>query len=69
LLAGAAMGGAGFLLRGLPALAIPATVLAYGGALWLQGEIDSDLVMLVRMALLNKLARRSGPVPAEPQVT
>ncbi|HET7787719.1 MAG TPA: oligosaccharide flippase family protein [Myxococcales bacterium] len=69
LLAGAAMGAIGYLLRGLPAIAIPATVLAYGGALWLQGEIDSDLAMLVRMAFVNKLARRSGAAPAEPQAT
>jgi O-antigen/teichoic acid export membrane protein len=67
LLAGAAMGIVGFVLRGLPVIAIPATVLAYGGVLWLQGEIDSDLALLARMTVLGKLRR--GGAAADAQVT
>jgi lipopolysaccharide exporter len=48
LLAAGAMVAVGVLLRAYPLVAIPATVGIYAGLLWIQREIDPDLLMLLR---------------------
>lgn len=48
LLAAAGMVAVGVPLRAYPLLAIPATVAVYVGLLWIQREIDADLLMILR---------------------
>jgi O-antigen/teichoic acid export membrane protein len=69
LLAGAAMGLVGYLLRGLPALAIPATTIAYVAVLWLQGEIDSDLVSTLRSVVFSRLGGERSAAKASPSAS
>ena len=56
LAAAAGMAVVGFLLRPYPVFAIPATVLTYAGLLWVQGELDPDMLIIVPQPLLNALS-------------
>jgi O-antigen/teichoic acid export membrane protein len=47
LVAAAGMAAVGFWLRPYPVVAIPATVSTYAGLLWLQREMDPDMLMLI----------------------
>jgi O-antigen/teichoic acid export membrane protein len=47
LLAAAATAAIALVLRSQPILAVPAAVVTYSAILWLQGEIDSDLLTLI----------------------
>jgi O-antigen/teichoic acid export membrane protein len=65
-LAGALAGAVGLWLRPHPLLAIPATVLAYAGALRVQGELNPELLVLVPPRLLNALPFLRRHVPPAP---
>jgi hypothetical protein len=60
LVAGAAMGVVGWLLRPFPYLAIPITVAVYGGVLYVQGEVDDELLSLFRTVLASRLKRKDA---------
>ena len=55
----------GVFLEGIPVLAIPATVTVYASLLWVQREIDPNMLMLLRNLVLSKFARTqvSGDEP------
>jgi len=58
---------AGWWLRDLPLVALPVTVATYLGTLWLQRELDPDLLMLAPpwlASLLRPMTRRAGEAPA-----
>lgn len=55
LVAAVVTGITGLLLRGLPVVAVPATVVVYFTVLWLQDELDPDLLMLAPPWLGNAL--------------
>jgi O-antigen/teichoic acid export membrane protein len=57
LVAASGMGAVGFLLQAIPVLSIAATVATYLGLLWVQREVDPDLVIFLRSVVLSKLAR------------
>jgi O-antigen/teichoic acid export membrane protein len=61
LVAAGGMAAVGFILRGIPVLSIGATVAAYVGLLWVQQEIDPDLLIFLRTVGLSKLARAGPP--------
>lgn len=63
LVAACGMSAVGFLLRGMPVVSIAATVTTYLGLLWMQGEVDPDLVIFLRSVVLSKLAR--GRLPTD----
>ncbi|MFN7981757.1 MAG: oligosaccharide flippase family protein [Vicinamibacterales bacterium] len=55
LLSAFGMAAVGFVLRPYPIVAIPATVATYAGLLWVQRELDPDMLILVPEPVLNLL--------------
>lgn len=53
LLSALGMAAVGFLLRPYPIVAIPLTVAVYSGLLWVQNELDPDMLVLVPQPVLN----------------
>lgn len=67
LVAGLAAGSLGWLCRGLPLLALPTTVATYVGTLWLQRELDPELLVLAPpwlVKVLRPLTDRAAAVPS-----
>lgn len=69
LVAAVAAGGLGWLSRGLPLVALPVTMVTYVGALWLQRELDPELLLLAPpwlVRVLRPLTERAAAAQAGP---